>query len=718
MDVESLVRVLKQEESDASSFYTSELAKAQEEALDRYFGRPYGDEIEGRSKVVSHDVEDAVNWIMPDLMRTFTASEDLVSLKAQNPEDDSQFPGAPEGKSKADIMAAYAAHVFFEDNRGAENVHDFLFDGLLLRLGVLKVSWEDPEPSPPLLIEGVGEQQLAKYLSDPEYEILGFDDEHGPNGPVFVLEVRRTPKMGRVHVEAVAPEEFAIDKLSSAIKDSRYHRRKRRSYVAELARKYPDSAEALKSRKPQDSDPGAFDARVQARTPDVSAFDRDATNDEGRAEVWLCEEYIRIDFDGDGIVELRHVKRVDDIVLENIAVTRSEYVCWTPSRVSHKAVGRSVFDMLKDITRLRTVITRRYVDALAQAITPRTYVLDGAVDQDGVDAIAANDIGGVIKLLKPVGDAVREVVTPDVSGPALTALEYFDQRGAEASGVTKQAQGMDPAAMNKTATGIDLLQAAAKTRIEMFARWAGVALEDVFKLILQLLAEHQDGPRIVRLFGKWVEIDPRTWSDEMAVKVDIGSAGVSKQQRLTNLALIAQKQENVLMTAGSTPLVTLQHLRNSYTSMVSEMGFPDPSYYFGEIPDGWKPEPKQDPKALEVQAKMQLEQGKAQIQAQADQQRIVHDREKAQADLQLARDKAAAELDLAREKAAAEFQLAREKAAIERDLAREKLQYEFDLAERDSVRQAQIGMVAAKSKGLNGSGSHMSSNRPGGDLSQ
>lgn len=713
MDDLTLVKILKQEEADASSYHDSELAKAQEEGLNRYFGRPYGDEIKGRSQVVSHDVEDTVNWIMPDLMRCFTSSEDLVSIKAQNPQDDQQFPNAPEGKSKADVMAAYLAHIYFEDNRGSENTHDFLFDGLLQRIGVQKVSWEDPEPGPPMLIEGVGEGQLQRYLEDPEYEILGFDED----GQSFVLEVRRTPKMGRVHIEAVPPEEFAVHKTARTLGDAKYHRRKRQAYTSELARKYPDKADELKDRKPKADDP-TYDGRVSARYPDDNVNSGgDPTSNENRRECWLVEEYIRIDFDDDGIVELRHIKRVDDIILENIAVVASDYKCWTPSRISHRVVGRSVFDMLQDITKIRTVITRSYLDGLSQTLSPRTYYNKNGVDQNGIDALIDNETGGLIELKADPNATIMESVPPDITGPALNGLEYFDQRGAEATGVTKQAQGMDPQAMNKTATGIDLLQAAAKTRIEMFARWAGVALEDVFKHILRLVAAHQDGPRMVKLFGKWVEIDPRTWSDEMAVKIDIGSAGVSKQQRITNLMLIAGKQEQILAATGPTPLVGLQHLRNSYTSLTSEMGFPDPTLYFGEIPSDWAPEPQPDPKMAEVQAKMQIEQVKAQQQAQMDQQKAQTDREKAGIEIQLAREKAAAELQLAREKAAAEVQLAREKAAIERELAIEKMKLDAELAERDSQRRHDAALASAKMK-ANGSDHSIGSNRPGGSLAQ
>lgn len=722
MEEKDLVTILKQEESDASSYHDSELAKAQEEGLNRYFGRPYGDEIKGRSQVVSHDVEDTINWIMPDLMRTFTSSEDLVSIKAMAPEDDGQFEGAPEGKSKADVMAAYLAHIYFEDNRGAENTHDFLFDGLLQRIGVQKVSWEDPEPGPPMMIEGVGEAQLMRYLEDSEYEILGFDDEEGPNGLQFVLEVRRTPKMGRVHIESVPPEEFAVHKAARTLGDAKYHRRKRLAYVSELARRYPDKKEDLLARRTGAEDM-SYDGRYSARYPDDNVTGgSDFASSEKRRECYLIEEYIRIDFDDDGIVELRQIKRVDDVILENVAVANSDFVCWTPSRISHRVVGRSVYDMLQDITKIRTVITRSYLDGLSQTLSPRTYYDKNRVKQNGIDALIDNETGGLVECEGEPRAAIFESVPPDITAPALNGLAYFDERGAEASGVTKQAQGMDPAAMNKTATGIDLLQAAAKTRIEMFARWAGVALEDVFKQILRLVAAHQDGPRMVKLFGKWVEIDPRTWSDEMAVKVDIGSAGVSKQQRIANLMMVAAKQEQILATAGPTPMVGMQHLRNTYTSLVSDMGFPDPSIYFGEIPSDWQPPaPGPDPRIAEMEAKMQLENAKAQHGAQLaeakQQQDLQATAQKIASERELALIKAQSEREIAQIRIAAETQLARERMVQERELAREKMVMEAQLADRDSERRSKA-MVASSAMKSNGSDPSLGGNRPGGSLAQ
>ena len=735
MDEDRLVRILKQEAAAASSYHDSELAKAQEEGLNRYFARPYGNEIKGRCNVVTHDVEDTVNWMMPDLMRTFASAEDLVSVKAKSKDDDNPYvigmdpqSGQPKysSRTKADLMAAYLSHVYFEDNDGLQVTHDVAFDGLVQRIGIWRIDWEDPEPQPSDIIEGVSEQQLQRYLSDPEYEILAFDEYQGDNGPLFILEVQRTPKMGRVHVEAVPPEEFAIDKTAKSVKAAKYHRRRRKVYLSEIKKQYPEKADEL-SQTPGGDEGWQDDGRLQARFPGDNVSWSETDDTEGRQEVDLHEEFIRIDFDGDGIVELRSIKRIGNIILENVRVRSSGFVTWTPSRVSHRAVGRSIPDELKDIAVLRTEITRRYIDGLSQTITPRTFVNTLAFGEDetgqnGLDALLDNELGAVIPVRGDPRAAVYETVTPDVSGPSLNALEYFDQRGQESTGVTKHSQGMDPSQMNKTATGIDLLQAAAKTRIEMIARWLGAGMEDVFKRILELLVEHQDKPRQIKLFGDWCEVDPRTWSDEMAVAINIGAAGVSKQARLANLAMIAQKQEQVLMTAGAgNPLVSLAHLRSTYAAMVGCMGFRDATLFFGEVPEDFAPEPQPDPKMEEVKGKLELEKTKAEQTMALDTAKAQHAAMQEEQKRNSEREKATIELQLAREKAAAEMQLARERMYMEMELARERAALEADQAERDSQRRHDANMEAARAKGINGGngGSEkLGSNRPGGSLAQ
>ena len=615
-----LLSILKDEEADAASYYSSELADAQSNAMDRFFGRPYGDEIEGRSQVVTHDLEDTVNWMMPKLMRAFMQADELISVEDPKGVDDQMTAS----------VADYMKHILFKDNDGETIVHDFAFDALVQRLGVIRAGWQVPKPKPPRIIEGLTVQGLQKYLADPEYEILEAEQEGqgkepaevrpgqppaDPNaGVTFGIKVQHTPKMGRVVIENIPPEEFAFSRRARSSKRSDYHRWKREVFMSDILLEFPDSRDELSpdggSSPNSDTRDVSTDARTDSRFPDEPlSASRGETGPNGRRKCWLIEEDIRVDFDGDGITELRHVKRIGDVILENVEIECSEYHTWTPIRVAHKMVGRSLSDTILDLAKIRTVIMRNTLDSMSQSIVPRTIVNTALADDTTIAALLDADIGGVITVKGNVGDAIQPYVTPDLSAQGLQMIEYMDQRVEMATGVTRHAQGLQPDAITETKGGIEALQGAANERIELIARWLAKGLAEVMETVLSLICQHQDGPRTIKINGKPIQIDPRTWSDEMAVDVSIGMATENRQTRLMNLAFITQKQEAIIAQAGATnPICGVQEYRNTLAMASETMGFKSASKFFKEIPADYQPpEPGPDPKiALEQQSNIQL----------------------------------------------------------------------------------------------------------------
>lgn len=723
MDERELLAILREEETDASSYYTSELALAQAEASDRYFARPYGDEVEGRSQVVTHDIEDTINWMMPHLMRLFIQNDELVSVEDERDDD----------KQKADQIGEYLSHVFFKDNDGKQILYDFCFDGALQRIGVTRVAWEDPRPSPPKRIKGIFAEQLAKYVNDSEYEILGQDSEiqdiEGQQVEVFELEVRHTPKMGRVVVEQMPPEEYAVSRRAKSPKDADYQRRKTEEFVSDLIRQFPDSAHdldpenfGLRSSDDQTDDLDTDPRRTSRFEEENYDIHSDQSKHYRRRKVDLLTEYIRVDYDGDGITELRQVKRVGNTILENIEVDKTEFIVWSPIRVAHRLVGRSFADTLCDIQKIRTVVTRKLLDSLAQSLAPRRVVNKTKLGEAGVDQLLDHDIGDVIEAEGDPREAVHELVTPDVSGSAYQALEYFDQRSEEASGVTRHAQGLKAEAITDTKGGIENLQAAANSRIELVGIWLGAGVEEIYQRIFDLIAAHQDQPRIVKLQGKPCQIDPRTWSDECTVSLHVGQAAETREAKIGKLMLIAKEQKEILLTLGmSNPLVTLRQYRETLALIARESGFRDPARFFQEIPEDWQPPEQgeqQDPKMVEVQGKLQLQQAEAQAKQQLSQAQAQHDAqladtkrqtEEAIAAQKLENDRAIAEIRVESEERIAqmriesESQIAYARMAAEQELARWKTEQELDLAKKNAA-------AKAEETNLNGG------NRPGGKL--
>lgn len=807
-DHNELLKILQDEEAQAATYFSSELAQSQAEAMDRFHARPYGNETPGRSQVVTHDVEDTINWIMPALMRTFEPSDELITCDDDSVED---------GSDVLVSTAQYLRHVFFKQVGGEDIIHDFIFDGLLQKVGVIRTAWEMPRPSPPVIREGVTTEQLLRYANDPEYQILEIaaDDDGeqqsaadiapqpqiaGPAQPqvpmnpgeqqpepgalpglmaqptqpqapglmaqpqqpqatplqpvmpegvpfaaTYSIKLQKTPRTGKPIVETVQPEMFLITSRAKSIDVASYHGARFETFLADIIGDYPEHAHLLDpdgnyASKPSDEAELDSDTRMLARFPEEQDTGSRGTDDKYREKVWLKIEYLRCDYDRDDLVELRRIVRVGDIILENDIVEESEFTAWSPIRVSHRAIGRSLADTLVDIQKIRTALTRRAMDGLSQSLTPRTFYNKRIENNDPtfVDQLLDHDVGSAIGVDGNPNEAVMIQVTPDVSAAAFQAIEYWDRRSEEASGVNRHAMGIQPQAITDTKGGIENLQSAANARVEQVARHVGKALSVALGKLLRIIVRHQHTPAIFKVSGKRVQWDSRQVSDEMSVSVHVGMTAESREKRIAFLGGILASQKEILMQMGpSNPICGLKHLRHTLGQMVNVGGYRDSSPFFAEIPEGWQPPPDgPDPKLAEAQGKQQLAQADMQMKGQIAQAELQQKGQMAQAEMQgkqqlqvaefqhktqlaqaqTQRDveanaqKLQMERELAAMKIASERQLSAEKANQEMELARFRLDQEMALArekmaqERDLALEAMRMQALAKPSGAGGDG--------------
>lgn len=740
-----LLRILNAEEADSSSYYASELAMLQAQSMDAFHAKLTDDDIRpNESRVVTHDVEDTVNGLMPFFMRTFAAGPELITV-----DDDMLESTDPTLK----IASDYLGHVLFKDNNGNEIIHDFIFDGLVQIIGVARAWWEDPEPKPAQMLEGVTIEQLIRYTQDPDYEILAQEIETGedtdeagegiepPDGDdqamqiteqtTFRLEVQHKPKVGRVKIAVVPPEEFRVSRRARSLAEADYHAWRHEVFIGDVIADFPDRAYELDpdlatSGVKSDQSQTDADLRVLARFPnELNPGQHASRSDDARRKVWQLIEYMRIDFDGDGVTELRRIRRIGDVILENDAVEESEFVTWSPIRVAHRLVGRSLADPLLDIQKIRTVLTRRSLDSMSRSLAPRTFYDRSAAedDPDFEARLLDHGIGDCIGVEGNPNDKLMTQVTPDVSATAFQAIEYWDRRSEEATGFSKAAQGIRPAEQHDTKGGIELLQSAANARVEQIARWAGLGLEKLLGKVLRLLIAHQDHARIVKINGRQMQIDPRRWRDEMSVTVHVGMAAEGRETKITMLNVILQDQLTALKELGlNNPLVSLQNVRNTLALKVEAMGYKDASRFFSDIPEGWQPPDQgqqQDPKVLEVQGKQAIaeqelnarierdkaELGQKQQIAQFDHtQRMAEIAKKGDIELEVQKIKADSEWDLQARRMESEERLAIERMNREDALAREKMEREAQLAREQAEIKADLPDA------------HVGGYRPGGKL--
>ena len=669
MSQDKLKAIISAEIDNSIGFLETETTQQRTEAIDAYLRRPYGNEVEGKSSIVTGEVAEAVDGALPSLVRIFSASDEVVRFDPRGPQDEAGAKQATE----------YVNWVFMRDNDGIIVLHDWFKDALLQKVGVVKAYWEDKEDVTKEKYRDLSDDELAMLLSDETMEVVEKEvvenEMTDPMGnpvldqlgqPVMYssnsVTVKKKKKSGKVVVENVPPEEFLISKKSKrSPSDSPFvaHRRliTRSDLIAMGFDK--DIVDGL-----QTSDSLTFSPEYLARTDNGENPNDTQSLDDSMQTIEVFECYVRADIDGDGIAELRQVFYASNEILSDVETDYVPFHSICPIPTPHKFFGESMADRTMDIQLIKTTITRQILDNLYLTNNARVTAVDGQVNMDD---LLTSTAGGVIRV-KSAG-AVNQLTVQSMAGQAFPMLSYLDSIQQKRTGVTEASQGLDPSILqNVTAAAVASMQQSAAGKVEMIARiFAETGVKSLFQGILHLLCKYQDKARIVRMRGNYVSFDPREWSNQYDVDINVGLGAGNRQEQMAMLNMVLAKQEQVLGQMGpANPLVSMGQYRNTLGRMVEAAGFKDSAEFYKNITPEQdqmmsQPQPQQQQMPPEVQAYM------AKIQADIQAQQM-----KAQADIELAQQKAIADLQLMREKNAAQIQLEREKAAAQMALKQEE----------------------------------------------
>jgi hypothetical protein len=642
MDEQKLKVILEAEIDDAIGYVETETVEQRTKAINYYNRYEYGNEIDGRSKIVTGEVAEVVDGALPQLMRIFAGSDELGRFEPR-------MPGDEEFAKQATELTNY---VFFSDNDGVILMHNWMKDALLQKNGIVKYWWEDSEDPTKEEYKGLNAEELTLLFADGEMELISQETEEVGIDPMgmpilsYNVVIKKKKEVGKVCVENVPPEEFLIAKRDKSIKNAKFvaHRTvKTRSDL--IAMGYPqDQVDKM----PAYNDLTYTPERV-ARYSAGEMPDETQSLDFTMQEVELFECYIRTDFDGDGIAELRKVVYAGDQIIDNEETDHIPFASICPIPMPHKFFGQSLADRAMDIQLIKSTITRQILDNLYLTNMPRVTALDGQVN---LDDLLTTSPGGVVRI-KSQG-AVQPLSVPATASQSFPMLDYMDQVLQKRSGVTSTSQGIDPNILqNTTATAIAAMQQAGSGRIEMIARiFADTGVKDLFAGIFHLILKYQDKPRVIRLRGKYVSIDPREWKNNYDVTVNVGLGTGSQDQKMAMAAMVMQKQEQILQTQGfANPLVSVGQYRNTLGKFIEAAGYKDSMEFFKEIP------PELDQQLSQPQPPQQQPNPALDMMMQQAQAQIETDRAKAINEIEIAKAKAQASIQLEREKAAANLEL-------------------------------------------------------------
>jgi hypothetical protein len=633
MDSEQIKGILDNEIDNSIGYIETETTELRRKALDFYLRNPYGNEVEGRSQIVTGEVAEAIDGALPQLIRVFTTTEDIVSFEPQSPDDEESSKQATD----------YCNWVFYRENDGLLILHNWFKDALLQKVGVVKAYWDAKEDVNKETYKNLTEDELVLLLSDPSIEVVSQNVEMMDYGvdqmgipiqiPMYDVKVKKVKKYGCVKIENVPPEEFLISKSARTIEDSPFVAHRRLMTRSELrAMGFKKSViEGLPS-----YDDLQFTPERVARFSQGEQPDENISLDPAMQVIEVYECYIRIDSNDDGIAELRKILYAGSEILDDEECDVIPFHALCPIPIPHKFFGQSLADRTMDIQLIKSTVTRQMLDNLYLTNNARLGIVDGQVNID--DALNATP-GGLIRM-KSAG-AIAPIEVPSVTGQAFPMLEYMDQVQAKRTGVSDQQQGLDPDVLNNvSATAIAAMMKSNSGKLELIARiFAETGVKSLFKGILHLLGKYQDQAKIVRMRGKFVTFDPRTWTNQYDVAINVGLGSGDREQKLAMLQMILGKQEQVLTQFGpSNPLVSVAQYRDTMARLIESAGFKDANAFINEItPEQNAALSQPQPPAPDAQAQMaemlaQVEREKIQAKSQIDSAKLDLERQTLEAE--------------------------------------------------------------------------------------
>lgn len=642
MDLELLKSTIERQEQSALGYLNGDLSQSRADSLQSYLAEPYGNEIEGRSQVVTSDVADVVEGVLPSLIRVFTSGDDIVEFEPFGPEDEE---GA---KQETDTCNYYLTQA----NNFLPFLQTWLRDGLISKIGYAKVIWEDDEYLDTETYHNLGDDELAYMLQVPELQVV--EQELTETG--WRVKLQNTVKKGKPKLYNCPPEQVLVnsDHTEVSLRNAKFVQHRVQLTISDIREMGYEIEDDVSS-----------DAEWGVEEDSRNRWEDEWLNDEesGPARVVTFKEtYIRVD-NGKGLTELRKVCMVGRTILANDTCDEIPICAWTPLIMPHRHIGRSLAEQVEDIQLIKTTLLRQALDNMYLSNNGRWAISD----QVNLDDMLVSRPGGVVRLhdgARPAEGHIMPLVPPALAGQAFPMIEYMDTMRETRTGITRYNQGLDANSLNKTATGMQAIMSAAQARIELTARtFAETGLRDLMLLLHSNIRKHNDKELVIRLRNKWVPVDPREWKNRLDMRISVGLGTGNREQQMANLLQIMQIQREAAQIGVATP----ENIYNSASKMAEIGGFKAPDQFFT------RPQPQQ-PKPSEAEMKARAEMQKTQIDAQVSSQKL-------QAEMEIKRQEMMANIQLEREKMAAEIQMERERMTA--DLYNQKMRLAADVSAKN-----------------------------------
>jgi hypothetical protein len=510
--------------------------------LNYYLGNPTGTEQEGRSALISTDVADAIEWIIPQVMKSFTQNNEVVIFDPISPDDEKQ----------AELESEFVYDILMKQNDGFILIHQFVKDALMQRNGILKVYYEDEEEIDTEEYTGLSQEQLQMLIADKSVEVLTLSEIpdftfDGQPISTYNVKIKITANSGKICIDAVPPEQFRVSNQHNSINldTARFTSHIVTKSVSDLIEEGYDP-EIVQNLAQADLLRSSYRFGAQHENTLIpTSFVEDISS----KLVDVCECFLKLDMDGDGIASPMKITVGNSlpptVVLSKEEVDYSPWVACTAIIMSHKFKGLSIYDRLKQIQDNKTYLLRNIMDNMYLQNNQRNVIVEGQVN---IDDMLVSRPGGIIRAKRL--DAITPLQTPQIGDAGFTMMKYLDEVKAGRVGVSAEGSATPQNIGNNVGSeGVERMMNAKEELIGLLIRViAETGIKPLCTKIRDLAVKHIDTVQDFKFKGEWVQVNPSSWKPRQKTTVRVGTGTGDHQKQLAAVTQVTQIQAQIAQT--------------------------------------------------------------------------------------------------------------------------------------------------------------------------
>lgn len=552
------------------------------DSLNYYFGEKFGNEVTGRSKYVSMDLFETVEWIKPTLMRIFYGGQNVVEVSPQGFDD--------EEKSK--LMEEKLNYDFQKQNNGFKILYQFFQDALLHKIAVVKWFWETGFTFRFRKYRGISDAYLkdlvtkGHIIDNTEMVRDGIPDQFGGwvQEPLYNVRCREKKRYSKPVAINIPLEEFYFKKDMKDVEDKNgviFHRPLIHKKKAML--KYGLKEDELDA----EIEKHETDTLTDARYTDLGGLEFITPNKD--SDLVYDNEVYLYDIDDEGNYVPKIVSFIGtgdkNIIVQDNEYGRPNFAVISPILVSHRLCGTSWDAAIKKIQEIRSFLARNIMDNIsyqhngARIVNPMRVHTEQLVDglRPNLNIFTKGD-------QDPSTCVYTLPYTPIAPHTHTMFAQTTTEMKAALTGVNKFGQGLDPkASVGRTKAGVNQVMSAAQQPVELLARiFAETGVKDLFKGFMDMNLNFFDQEMSMQINQQWTAISPEMINGNFDLTIDVGVGTGSKDmiyQQLMGMLNAYAGTAKVLGTQFIMEIADFEKIRNIYRQAWEMLGFKNPDKY-------------------------------------------------------------------------------------------------------------------------------------------